>query len=93
MVTPKPKPKPVVEEPPKPTKIAGLDVTQTSDDQAAAVRDYKDGLDAQRRGAPKSAQRFFVRALKKGLSGKQAADAQRRIKQIADATALEASEF
>jgi hypothetical protein len=95
VVAPLPKPK-VVEEPappPQPTKIAGLDVTPTSNDQSAALREYQDGLDAQRRGAPKSAQRFYVRALKKGLTGKKAAEAQRRIKQIADATALEASEF
>jgi len=91
-----PTPPPPVERP-KPKRIAGLDVTPkanpTDTDRAAALRDYEDGLDAQRRGAPKSAQRFFVRALKKGLGGPKAAEAQRRIKQIADATALEASEF
>ncbi len=85
------------EETPKPKKIAGLDVTPmanpTSADIAAAEANYVRGVDAQGRGAPKSAQRFFVKALRQGLKGPKAADAQRRIKQIADAQALEASEF
>ena len=98
---PKPKPDRDKEEEkvaaPEPKQIAGLDVTPmanpTSKDLADAMADYVRGVDAQKRGAPKSAQRFFVKALRAGLKGGKAADAQRRIKQIADATALEASEF
>ncbi|MEZ4463708.1 MAG: hypothetical protein R3F43_04105 [bacterium] len=65
----------------------------TAADIAEAEADYNTGVDAQRRGAPKSAQRFFVDALSKGLSGTKGQDAQRRIKQIVDRTTLEASEF
>jgi len=65
----------------------------TPEDIAAAEAEYVRGLDAEKRGAPKSAQRFFVRALRNGLKGPKAVDAQRRIRRIADKIALEASEF
>lgn len=78
-------------------QVAGLDVTPKANPSAAdldlARREYIRGTDAQKRGAPKSAQRYFVNALRQGLDGAEAADAQRRLKQLADEIALEASEF
>jgi hypothetical protein len=84
--------------PPTPITVAGGETVTplanpTADDLAQAEDAYRRGVDAQGRGAPKSAQRFFVRALRMGLKGRKAADAQRRIKQIVDETTLEASEF
>jgi serine/threonine-protein kinase len=77
--------------------VAGQDVTPkanpTDEDRAVAHNEYLRGTDAQSRGAPKSAQGYFVKALRLGLSGADAADAQRRLKQLADQIALEASEF
>ena len=68
-------------------------IGQYEEEMAAAEAEYVRGLDAEKRGAPKSAQRFFVRALRNGLKGPKAVDAQRRIRRIADKIALEASEF
>ncbi len=91
-------PPPVPAAPPAPIKVAGGETVTplanpTADDLAQAEDAYRRGVDAQGRGAPKSAQRFFVRALRLGLKGRKASDAQRRIKQIVDETTLEASEF
>ncbi|MCA9543961.1 MAG: hypothetical protein KC613_06205, partial [Myxococcales bacterium] len=78
-------------------RVGGFDVTPkenlTDQDRARAIFEYSKGKDAQKRGAPKAAQRFLVTALKLGLSGKDADDAQRRLKQLADQVNLEATEF
>lgn len=81
----------------EPIQVAGVRIVPKANPNAAdlaeAEADYEKGIDAQSRGAPKSAQKYFVEALSKGLSGGKAQDARRRIKQIVDRTTLEASEF
>lgn len=77
--------------------VGGYDVTPkvnpTSADLAKARQAYNRGVDAHKRGAPKSALRFLVRSLKAGLQGKDARDATRRIKQIVDRATLEGQTF
>lgn len=78
-------------------RVGGYDVTPkvnpTATDRARAIRDYNRGVDAQKRGAPKSALRFLVKSLKAGLEGSTARDAQRRIQQIVDRATLEGQKF
>jgi hypothetical protein len=77
--------------------VGGYDVTPkvnpTSADLAKAQRNYERGVDAHKRGAPKSALRFLVKSLKAGLKGAPARDAAKRIKQIVDRATLEGQTF
>jgi len=50
--------------------------------QARAEADYLRGIDAEKRGAPKSAGKFLRRALKNGLSGRKAREARKRLKRL-----------
>ncbi|MBU0551275.1 protein kinase [Myxococcota bacterium] len=99
---PKPKPKPVKRrvEPkapaPKETPATPSEPTTPTASpaaQAKAEAEYARGRDAENRGAPKSAQRFYMKALKHGLEGAKAVDARERIKRIIDETTLEAKQF
>jgi serine/threonine-protein kinase len=78
-------------------RVGGYDVTPkvnpTSADLAKAQRNYERGVDAHKRGAPKSALRFLVKSLKAGLKGAPARDAAKRIKQIVDRATLEGQTF
>ncbi len=91
---PKPKPKPPIAIPAHPDpRIPKSKVDPSDEELRQAERFYADGRDAERRGAPKSARSFYMRALRKGLKGKKAKDAQQRIKRIMDRLSLEASDF
>ena len=49
---------------------------------AAAMKLFARAKEADRRGAPRSARRFYEQALGEGLAGAEAQEAQRRIKAL-----------
>jgi eukaryotic-like serine/threonine-protein kinase len=78
-------------------RVGGYDVTPkanpTPADISKAHNEFIRAVDAEKRGAPKTAQRYLAKALRLGLKGSEAKEALRRLKKLADQASLEASEF
>lgn len=66
---------------------------KTQEVPAEAKKLYAQARDAEKRGAPRSAQRFYVRALGKGLVGPEAREAHKRIKVLQARMDMEQREF